>query len=103
MNRFGILGLLFLSLSIGGYSAAKHPRDCSRLPAREKRFSEELSIRQRRIFCGRFNHTQREMTINYAKGRGKQSCFTPDEAVFKVMEETGMSITVKSQRELERR
>ncbi len=39
------------------------------------------------------------MAIKYSRGRGKDSCFTPDEAVTKVMEETGMSLAVKGRSE----
>ena len=69
------------------------------LPAREKEFATQLSIRQRKIFCGKFNEKQRQMAIKYSRGRGKDSCFTPDEAVTKVMEETGMSLAVKGRSE----
>jgi len=95
MRRFRILLVLFMSCIGLLYCGMKHSRDGSHLPAREKKFAEQLTIRKRRIFCGRFNHEQRQAAIKYARGRGKDSCFTPDEAVVKVMEETGMSLAVK--------
>lgn len=81
--------------------SAYHKRDGARLPPKEKEFAAQLSVRQRRVFCGRFNHVQRELAIKHAKGRGRDKCFTPDEAVTKVMEETGMPLAVKSRRETE--
>lgn len=89
--------LLILTSSLFG--ASKHRRDSTFLPAKEKEFAEQLSIKERKIFCGRFNSKQREMAIKLAMGRGKDSCFTPNEAVMRVMEETGMSLAVKGRRE----
>jgi len=70
----------------------KHSRDGSYLPKREQQFAEQLSIHKRRIFCGQFNIAQRQTAMKYARGLGKDACYTPDEAVVKVMEETGMSL-----------
>lgn len=90
--------LFFLSFAFLGYSAPKHCRDCSQLPPREKKFAEQLSTRKRRIFCGQFNHDQRQATMRYAIGHGKDVCYTPDEAVLKVMEESGMSLAYKGRK-----
>lgn len=81
--------------------APKHRRDGERLPFKEKEFADLLSLRQRKIFCGQFNHKQREVAIKYAKGRGQDKCYTPDEAVLKVMEESGMSLTLRGRPQVE--
>lgn len=101
MRQFQMPLFLFI-ICIGFFCmGAKHVRDGSHLPSREKKFAEQLTIKKRRIFCGQFNHKQRQAAIKYARGRGKDSCFTPDEAVVKVMEETGMSLAVKGRKEIE--
>jgi len=74
---------------------ARHKRDGSDLPDKEREFAEKLSVQKRRIYCGRFNRTQRLEAIKYARGRGQDACFTPDEAVTKVMEDSGMSLAIK--------
>ncbi len=91
--------LVFFALLSTFCFAAKHKRDGSNLPAKEKSFAEQLSIRQRKIFCGQFNEEQRLAAIRYAKGRGKDECATPDEAVQRVMEETGMSLAERGRHE----
>lgn len=78
-----------------GYSAPKHRRDSEALSNRDKEFAEGLSLRHRKIFCGQFSQIQRDETIKYARGLGQDKCCTPDEAVLKVMEETGMSLALK--------
>jgi len=91
--------LFFLILCSLAVAAPKHKRDGSNLPKKEKEFAQQLSIRQRKIFCGKFNQKQRQIAIKYARGRGKDQCLTPDEAVRKVMEDTGMSLAVKGRPE----
>ena len=91
--------ILLIVVCSSVFGSPKHRRDGTLLPEKEKEFSTQLSIRQRKIFCGKFNEKQRKMAIKYARGRGKDSCFTPDEAVTKVMEETGMSLAVKGRSE----
>lgn len=91
--------VIFLLITSTVLAAPKHKRDGSNLPTKEKEFAGQLSIQQRKIFCGRFNYEQRQMAIKYARGRGKDQCFTPDEAVHKVMEETGMSLAGKGRYE----
>lgn len=71
------------------------------MPHKEKEFADQLSVKQRRVYCRKFNHEQRELALKYARGRGKDACYTPDEAVIKVMEETGMPLAVKGQREID--
>ncbi|NGX37280.1 MAG: hypothetical protein K1000chlam2_00434 [Chlamydiae bacterium] len=97
MNYLRIFPLLFLCVASVG--EARHKRDGTNLPEREQEFAGQLSIRQRKVFCGQFNHSQRELAIKYAKGRGKDQCFTPNDAVGRVMEETGMSLAVKGRPE----
>lgn len=91
--------LVFFALLTSFCFGAKHKRDGSNLPVKEKSFAEKLSIRQRKIFCGQFNEEQRLSAIRYAKGRGKDQCATPDEAVRRVMEETGMSLAERGRPE----
>ena len=79
----------------------RHIRNESRLPAKDKEFASKLTIEKRKIFCGRFNYKQRDMAMKYAIGRRQDQCLTPDEAVIRVMEETGMSLAVKSRRQCE--
>lgn len=93
--------LFFLCFVSFCFAAPKHKRDGTTLPRKEREFAEQLSIKQRKIFAGRFSHAQRELTIRYARGRGKDSCLTPDEAVLRVMEETGMSLAVKGRPDVE--
>lgn len=94
--------LIFLCVISTTFCEAKqkHYRDGSNLPQKEREFAQLLSLRERRIFCGRFNHKQRMAAIKYASGRRKDSCLTPDEAVVRVMEDTGMSLAVKHRREI---
>lgn len=87
--------LILLLLPLLAIASPKHKRDGSNLPSKEREFAEQLSIRQRRIFCGQFNQAQRLAAIKFARGRGQDKCYTPDEAVVKVMEETGMSLASK--------
>lgn len=94
-----IIYFLFLIVSTSLFAAPKHKRDGSNLPHSEQQFAGQLSIRQRKIFCGQFNHDQRKTAISYAKGRNQDQCCTPDEAVRRVMEESGMSLAVKGRPE----
>lgn len=87
--------ILILFIVTTAYAGPKHIRDGSNLPAKEKEFAGQLSIKERKIFCGRFNNEQRQIAIKYTRGLGKDLCCTPDEAVKRVMEETGMSLAVK--------
>lgn len=87
--------LIFFLVPVLAFASPKHIRDGSNLPQKERKFAEKLSFQKRRIFCGRFNQSQRLEAIKYAKGRGQDACLTPDEAVVKVMEETGMSLAIK--------
>ena len=91
--------VIFLLVTTAALAGPKHKRDGSNLPIKEKEFASHLSIRQRKIFCGKFNYEQRQMAIKYTRGRGMDQCFTPDEAVRKVMEETGMSLAGKGRYE----
>lgn len=84
----------FLFFASSCFSSLKQKRDEANLLYKEKEFAEKLSIRQRKIFCRQFTHNQRQAAISYAKGN-VESCYSPDEAVFKVMEETGMSLAMK--------
>lgn len=79
----------------------KHIRNESRLPSKEKEFASKLTLEKKKIFCGRFNYEQRRLAMKYAIGRRQDHCLTPDEAVVRVMEETGMSLAVKSRRQSE--
>ena len=85
---------LFLSVAVLCNGEVKHKRDGTNLPLSEKEFSEQLSIKLRKIFCGQFNPTQRELAIKYAE-EIQEGMLTPDDAVIKVMEETGMSLSLK--------
>ncbi|NGX39846.1 MAG: hypothetical protein KR126chlam1_01180 [Chlamydiae bacterium] len=78
----------------------KQLRRIAHLPGPERTFARQLSVRQRRIFCRQFSASQREIAIQYATGEWKDSCLTPDEAVLKVMEETGMSLAAKGRKDL---
>lgn len=93
--------VLLLSLMLASclFGVSKHRRDGLDLPKKEQEFAGKLSLRMRKVFCGRFNHKQRQMAIKMARGRGHDRCLTPDEAVVRVMEETGMSLAVKGQSE----
>ncbi len=91
--------IIFLLITTAALAAPKHKRDGSNLPTKEKEFASQLSIQKRKIFCGRFNYEQRQLAIKYTRGRGMDQCFTPDEAVRKVMEETGMSLAGKGRYE----
>lgn len=92
--------LLILCLApLLALAGPKHKRDGSNLPKKQREFAQHLSVKKRRIFCGRFNHLQRQLAIKYARGRGKDACSTPDEAVLKVLEETGMSLAIKRKEE----
>ncbi len=95
MYRWGIFTLVLLNMGGLAEAGPKHRRDEVRLPEKEKEFAIQLSLRQRKIFCGQFNHLQRDEAIKYARGRGQDKCYTPDEAVLKVMEESGMSLTLR--------
>ncbi len=101
MKRIWIYTLLLVGITALGHSGLKHSRDGGLLPKRDQEFANQLSIRQRKIFCGRFNQAQRDSALKYARGRGMDKCCTPDESVVKVMEETGMSLAVKRRKEAE--
>ncbi|NGX59285.1 MAG: hypothetical protein KR126chlam3_00433 [Chlamydiae bacterium] len=91
--------ILLLLITSTVFAAPKHIRDGSNLPRKDQEFADQLSIRQKKIFCGKFNHEQRQIAIKYTRGRGQDQCYTPDEAVRRVMEETGMSLAVKGRPE----
>jgi len=93
--------IILLSTTCLGVCSPKHPRDGKHLPRKEQEFAEQLSIYKRRIFCGQFNPKQRKMAMKYAAGAHQDACDTPDEAVIKVMEETGMSLAEKGRRRIE--
>lgn len=91
------LVLLFILLSLVSVTEAspRHCRDCSRLSQVEQDFAAKLSVSKRKIFCGKFSDAQRRAAMR----RASQS--SPDEAIVKVMEETGMPLAVKSRKEAE--
>lgn len=62
------------------------------LHPKEQEFADKLSAPKRRVFCWRFSHTQRQAAMH--KGD-----VPPDQAVILVMEETGMSLAVKSRKQ----
>lgn len=95
MRLLLLMTLCVLGTSSVATSAPKHRRDSESLSDRDKEFAEQLSARHRKIFCGRFNQEQRDEALKFARGIGKDKCWTPDEAVLKVMEETGMSLAFK--------
>lgn len=95
------LTLVFLSVTCLGICGPKHARDGKQLPQAEQEFAQQLSVYKRRIFCGQFNAKQRQMAMRYAAGVHSDSCATPDEAVLKVMSETGMSLVEKGRRRLD--
>lgn len=88
--------ILFILISISSIAAAapRHCRDCSCLSTQEQEFAGHLSISKRRIFCGRFSPAQRQAAMRYAS-----STISPEESVVHVMQETGMSLAVKSRRQ----
>lgn len=94
MNNTKLLIFSFLIIGATLFAGFKHKRDGSDLLPREKEFAENLSVKHRRIFCGQFNKKQRDLTIQYSKMRGIKGC-SPNDAVIKVMHETGMHITHK--------
>lgn len=89
-----VLCLLLLVMTVA-FGSPKHRRDSEALSTRDQEFAEQLSGRHRRIFCGQFNQTQRDESIKFARGVGQDKCCTPDEAVLRVMEKTGMSLAFK--------
>lgn len=90
--------LLFLVIITNwGFATSQHCRDCCRLPVEEQEFANQLSIVKRKIFCGKFSNAQRQTAMEYAKEE-----LSPEEAVVRVMQETGMSLAVKSRRQCEK-
>ena len=84
----------------------KHVRDCSILSQEEKEFAEQLTVHNRKFFCGRFNAEQRRTAMDYSENgipltQSQAYLLTPDEAVQRVKEESGMPMSVKRQRECE--
>lgn len=92
MKRFPFFLLLLPSLL---FAAAQHCRDCSCLSPQERAFAEELSVSKRKIFCGQFSAMQRQAAMREAAAED----LSPEEAVVQVMEETGLSLAVKSKRQ----
>ena len=90
MKRF------FLLLALCGPLAAAplHDRTGERLPLEEREFAQSLSLKYRRIFCGRFNAEQRKAAITLALSE-----ISPDAAVLLVMEEIGLGLSVKKRAE----
>lgn len=89
-----VLLCLLLAFSSIAHSAPRHCRDCSKLPEKEQEFASKLSISKRKIFCGKFSPAQRQAAMRHADG------VSPDRSVVKVMQETGMSLAVKSKKEV---
>lgn len=87
--------LIVLLVCIASNLMATPKRDCSRLPAKEREFASSLSVAKRKIFCGRFSPAQRSMAMRYANE------LSPDTAIVRVMEETGMSLSVKHRKQAE--
>lgn len=92
MRLFILAALLLL---VPAFSSPKNRGDSEALSYRDKEFAHQLSVRHRKIFCGQFSQAQRDAAIKYARGIGQDKCCTPEEAVLKVMEETGMSLAYK--------
>lgn len=86
--------LLFLTVASLGEASSRHCRDCSCLPAKEQEFAAKLSVSKRKIFCGKFTDSQRQAAMRYSEQSSE------DRAVVKVMQETGMSLAVKSKKEI---
>ena len=96
-NNMKYYFILFLTTMIAvAFAAPQHCRDCCRLPVQEQEFANHLSIIKRKIFCGKFSEAQRQTAMQYARGS-----LSPEEAVVRVMQETGMSLAVKSRRQCE--
>ncbi len=88
--------ILFILIAVASIATAapRHCRDCSCLSAKEQEFASYLSVSKRRIFCGRFSNAQRQAAMRHADNK-----ICPEEAVVHVMQETGMSLAVKSRRQ----
>lgn len=102
-----------LCLSISSFAAdplialaARQPRNCSHLSEQQREFAEQLCLQNRKYFCGRFNDVQRQTAMRYAEegitlAQSQIYLLSPDDAVQRVREESGMSMAVKRQRECE--
>lgn len=75
-------------------AVSKRCRDCSCLSEREQTFAQQLSVHKRRVFCGKFSSSQRIAAMQYT-----QRNLSADEAVVRVMDETGMSLAVKTRKQ----
>lgn len=90
---------IFLFIPVLVFGGARHKRDGSLLPDKERKFAQLLTIQKRRIYCGRFNQLQRLNAIKYTYNKECDVRLTPDEAVLKVMEESGMPVSAKRREE----
>lgn len=79
----------------GAFATPPHVRYKTHLSVKDQEFSQKLSRQQRKIFCGQFSQSQREKAIRYVVQEAKN----PDEAVIRVMEETGMPLVTKRRQE----
>lgn len=86
---------IFLGQNV--YSLPRNLRYSTHLSVRDQEFAKQLSRRHKKIFCGQFNQAQREKAVRYAI----QGVKKPDEAVMRVMEETGMPLATKRKSESE--
>lgn len=77
------------------FATPSHIRYKTHLSEKDQEFSQKLSRQQRKIFCGQFSQSQREKAIRYVVQEAKN----PDEAVIRVMEETGMPLATKRRQE----
>ncbi len=95
MNYYFLILLIIITKF--GFAAPQHCRDCCQLPAQEQEFANQLSIVKRKVFCGKFSNAQRQAAMKYAEEH-----ISPEEAVVRVMQETGMPLAVKSRRQCEK-
>ena len=82
--------LFFPALLLAG---GKHKRDGANLPENEKKFAQLLGVHYRRVYCGNFSQSQRLSAIKYSSSRSHDTMLSPNEAVVKVMEESGLPLT----------
>lgn len=60
---------------------------CSQLASKDQNFAMHLCSPHREVFCSRFTPAQRKRAMNLVK---KNSMMTPDQAVQRIMQDTGM-------------
>lgn len=89
--RMFLACILVFAWGQGAFAAPLNVRYKAHLSAKDQEFSQKLSRRQRKIFCGQFSQSQREKALRYVVQGAKD----PDEAVIRVMEETGMPLATK--------